>query len=408
MRHLKDKQIVLGVTGGIAAYKVVQLARNLALAGALVDVVMTAEATKFVTPLTFQALTHRPVYTDLWEMANATDISHVALGERADLIVIAPATAHTLARLAAGFSDDMLTTTVLATRAPILLAPAMNVTMWANQATQANLAILQQRGMLVIPPGEGRMAEPMTGVGRLAEIELIEAEIAATLGRASGPMRGWQVVVTAGGTHEALDPVRFIGNRSSGAMGYALAAAARDAGATVTLISGPASAAVPGAVTLVQVESAREMHAAVHSAVAQADLLIMAAAVADYTPATVAEQKIKKTGAGGDQMVLHLGQTVDILASLRELTGFIKVGFAAETTDIEAYARAKLQRKNLDLIVANDARTALGAADNAVTVYAADGAAWPLERQPKPAIAEQILDLIISRWPRPKAQLKQQ
>ncbi len=402
MRQLTNKRIVLGVTGGIAAYKVVQLARNLALAGALVDVVMTDEATKFVTPLTFQALTHRPVYTNLWELANATDISHVALGERADLIVVAPATAHTLARLAAGFSDDMLTTTVLASQAPILLAPAMNVNMWANQATQANLATLQQRGMLVVPPGEGRMAEPMTGVGRLAEIALIEAEIAATLGRVSGPLRGWRVVVTAGGTHEALDPVRFIGNRSSGAMGYALAAAARDAGAAVTLISGPASAAVPQAVTLVRVESASEMHAAVHQAVAQTDLLIMAAAVADYMPAAVAEQKIKKTGAGGDQMVLQLGQTVDILASLRDLTSFIKVGFAAETNDIEAYARAKLQRKNLDLIVANDARTALGAADNAVTVYAADGSAWPLERQPKPVIAEQILDLIISRWPRPK------
>lgn len=399
MQQLTNKHIVLGVAGGIAAYKVVQLARNLALAGALVDVVMTDEATKFVAPLTFQALTHRPVYTDMWTMANGSDISHVALGDRADLIVIAPATAHTLARLAAGFSDDMLTTTVLASRAPILLAPAMNVAMWANQATRDNVATLQRRGLHIIAPGEGRMAEPMTGIGRMAEIEQIEAEIRATLGRASGALRGWRVVVTAGGTHERLDPVRFIGNHSSGTMGYALAAASRDAGAQVTLITGPASVPVPGAVTVIRVESAQEMHDAVHAALAGCDLLLMAAAVADYTPVAVADNKIKKTAVNGAQLTLTLTHTPDILGSLVEQNGFIKVGFAAETTDIERYALDKLARKKLDLIVANDARTALGATDNAVTVYAADGTAWPIERQAKTQVAQHILEIVAARWP---------
>ena len=392
---LNNKHILLGVSGGIAAYKVVQLARNLALAGALVDVVMTAEATKFITPLTFQALTHRRVWTDMWAMADDSDISHVALGDRADLIVIAPATAHTLARLAAGWSDDLLATSVLASRAPIVLCPAMNVQMWANAATQDNLATLRRRGMHVIPPGEGRMAEPMSGVGRLAEIEQIEAEIRARLGKVDGALRGKRVVITAGGTHEPLDPVRFIGNRSSGAMGYALAAAARDAGADVTLISGPATVAEPRAVTLVRVESAQDMHDAVHAAVnAGCDILIMAAAVADYTPESVADNKIKKTASDGNTLTLHLRQTTDILGSLAQHNGFIKVGFAAETTDIEHYALDKLARKNLDLIVANDARTALGAADNAVTVYAADGRTWQIERQPKPAVAQHILAII--------------
>lgn len=391
---LNGKRIVLGVSGGIAAYKVVQLARNLALAGALVDVVMTAEATRFVTPLTFQALTHRPVWTDMWTMDEGADISHVSIGDRADLIVIAPATANTIARLAVGLSDDMLTTTVLASRAPILLCPAMNVNMWANAATQENIATLRRRGVAIVPPGTGRMAEPMSGVGRLADIELIEAEIAALLGRLAGPLRGWRVVITAGGTHEALDPVRFIGNRSSGAMGYALAAAARDAGAEVTLISGPATVAPPRAVELVRVESAQEMHDAVHAAVAAGcTALIMAAAVADYRPASAAGDKIKKT-AGDSTLSLTLGQTTDILASLAGQTGFLKVGFAAETQDIERYARDKLARKKLDLIVANDARTALGAADNAVTVYAADGRSWAIERQPKPEVARQLIDLV--------------
>ncbi|HEY1015426.1 MAG TPA: bifunctional phosphopantothenoylcysteine decarboxylase/phosphopantothenate--cysteine ligase CoaBC, partial [Herpetosiphonaceae bacterium] len=259
MDSVANKRIVLGVSGGIAAYKVVQLARNLTLAGALVDVIMTEEATKFVTPLTFQALTRRPVHTDMWGLLAETEISHVTLGDRADLIIVAPATANTIARIAAGLSDDMLTTTILASRAPVLIAPAMNVNMWANQATVENVATLRRRGLHVLEPGAGRMAEQMSGVGRLPAVPELEAAVSALLGKISGPLRGWRVVVTAGGTHEALDPVRFIGNHSSGTMGYALAAAARDLGADVALISGPATAQPPLGVALERVESAAEM-----------------------------------------------------------------------------------------------------------------------------------------------------
>ena len=395
MNIFKDRYIVLGVSGGIAAYKVVQLARDLALKGALVDVVMTAEATRFITPLTFQALTHRPVYTEMWELSEGTDISHVTLGHRADLIVIAPATAHTIARLAAGFSDDMLTTTVLASQAPIVVAPAMNVHMWANPATQANVATLQQRGMRIIEPAAGRMAEPMEGVGRLAELQTIEAVLAHTLGQHHGPLRKRRVVVTAGGTHEPIDPVRFIGNHSSGTMGYALAEEARDLGANVVLISGPATAPPPAGVTIQQVQTAEAMHAAVHDAVEKCDLLIMAAAVADYRPVQAADQKIKKTEGSAEQRTIELTQTRDILGSLREHDHYCKVGFAAETHDLDRYARDKLARKNLDYIVANDAYTALGANDNAVQVYARDGQTWQLARQPKREIARQLFDIFL-------------
>ncbi|XSG75327.1 bifunctional phosphopantothenoylcysteine decarboxylase/phosphopantothenate--cysteine ligase CoaBC [Herpetosiphon llansteffanensis] len=391
---LVDRRIVLGVTGGIAAYKVVQLARNLSLAGALVDVVMTEEATKFVTPLTFGALTHRPVYTDMWQLSEGTDIGHVTIGDRADLIIIAPATANTIARLAMGMSDDMLTTTVLASRAPILLAPAMNVNMWANAATQANVATLQSRGFQIIPPTAGRMAEPMVGVGRLAEIDQIEAEIRLALGKKFGALAGKRLVISAGGTHEAIDPVRFIGNRSSGAMGFALAAAARDAGADVRLIIGAASATPPLGTQQIYAESAAAMQAAIEHEIDQGcDMLIMAAAVADYRPVSVADNKIKKTEQGDQSLNLQLTHTTDILASLKARTGFVKIGFAAETHDLEHYAQAKLTRKGLDAIVANDARTALGASDNAVTVFSSDGQRWDFARQAKTELAQQLIAL---------------
>ncbi|WP_110515617.1 bifunctional phosphopantothenoylcysteine decarboxylase/phosphopantothenate--cysteine ligase CoaBC [Herpetosiphon llansteffanensis] len=391
---LVDRRIVLGVTGGIAAYKVVQLARNLSLAGALVDVVMTEEATKFVTPLTFGALTHRPVYTDMWQLSEGTDIGHVTIGDRADLIIIAPATANTIARLAMGMSDDMLTTTVLASRAPILLAPAMNVNMWANPATQANVATLQSRGFQIIPPTAGRMAEPMVGVGRLAEIDQIEAEIRLALGKKFGALAGKRLVISAGGTHEAIDPVRFIGNRSSGAMGFALAAAARDAGADVRLIIGAASATPPLGTQQIYAESAAAMQAAIEHEIDQGcDMLIMAAAVADYRPVSVADNKIKKTEQGDQSLNLQLTHTTDILASLKARTGFVKIGFAAETHDLEHYAQAKLTRKGLDAIVANDARTALGASDNAVTVFSSDGQRWDFARQAKTELAQQLIAL---------------
>ncbi len=398
---LVDRRIVLGVTGGIAAYKVVQLARNLSLAGALVDVVMTEEASKFVTPLTFGALTHRPVYTDMWQLSEQTDIGHVTIGDRADLIIIAPATANTIARLAMGMSDDMLTTTVLASRAPILLAPAMNVNMWANAATQANVAILQNRGVQIIAPTAGRMAEPMVGVGRLAEIDQIEAEIRLALGKRFGRLAGKRLIISAGGTHEAIDPVRFIGNRSSGAMGFALAAAARDAGADVRLIIGAASATSPLGTQQIYAESAAAMQAAIEHEIDQGcDMLIMAAAVADYRPVSVADNKIKKTEQGDQALNLQLTHTTDILASLKQRTGFVKIGFAAETHDLEKYAQAKLSRKGLDAIVANDARTALGASDNAVTVFSSNGQRWDFARQAKTELAQQLIELFSSFFER--------
>src|SRR5215212_2714773 len=239
MSVLSEKKIVLGVSGSIAAYKVAELARNLTLDGAIVDVIMTQAAQRFVGPATFQALTGRPVLADMWALPEDGVIGHVALGQRADLVVLAPATANTLARLAAGLSDDLLTTTVLATKAPVLCAPAMNTAMYQNAATQANLVTLRQRGVVVLEPEVGRLAEPMVGRGRLPTAATIEGELRALLGRTSGPLRGRRVVVSAGGTHEPIDPVRFVGNRASGRMGFALAGAARDRGAQVVLIAGP-------------------------------------------------------------------------------------------------------------------------------------------------------------------------
>lgn len=399
MSVLQQKRIVLGVTGGIAAYKVVQLARDLTLAGALVDVIMTEEARQFVGPLTFQALTRRPVHTELFSLLAETEISHVTLGVEADIVVIAPATAHTIARIAAGLSDDLLTTTVLATRAPVLIVPAMNVNMWANQATVENIATLRRRGMVIIEPDVGRMAENMSGPGRLPEVTAIEDAIRAILGQRHGALRGRHVVVTAGGTHEPLDPVRFIGNRSSGRMGFALAAAARDLGAEVTLIAGPTALPTPGAVSLMQVETAQEMSEAVLRACERCDLLLMAAAVADYRPVEVATEKIKKTLAGGEELVVRLVRNPDILGQLADREDFIKVGFAAETSDLLNYAYDKLRRKKLHLIVANEARSSIGSAESAVIIVGPDGAPRELPRLPKEQIAEAILVEVIRRWP---------
>lgn len=396
MSILAGKQIVLGVTGSIAAYKAAELARLLTLAGAAVDVVLTESAGRFVGPATFQALTGRPVLTDLWALPEDGIVGHVSLGQHADAVVIAPATANTLARLAAGLADDLLMTTVLATRAPILCAPAMNPRMYEHPATQENIARLRQHGVHVLEPAYGRMAEPVVGRGRLPEPEEIEAELRALLGRQSGPLRGRRVVVTAGGTHEPIDPVRFIGNRSSGRMGYALAAAARDAGAQVTLISAPTALPPPHAVAVVSVETALEMQAAVEQALDGADLLIMAAAVADFRPAERAGQKIKK---GADETLdLRLVRNPDILAGLAGRRDLIKIGFAAETQHLLDNARAKLEEKGLDLIVANDAVTSIGSAQSQVTLLDAAGAT-PLPLQPKEQTAAAILAEVLRRWP---------
>jgi phosphopantothenoylcysteine decarboxylase / phosphopantothenate---cysteine ligase len=403
MGVLAGKRVVLGVTGSIAAYKVAELARDCTLAAAVVDVVMTEAATRFVGAATFQALTGRPVLTDMWALPENGVVGHVALGQRADAVVIAPASANTIARLAAGMSDDLLSTVVLATRAPVLIAPAMNTLMYENAATQENIATLRRRGMAVLEPEVGRLAEPMVGRGRLPEPGTIFGELCALLARAHGPLRGRRVVVTAGGTHEPIDPVRFVGNRSSGRMGYALAAEARDRGARVTLISGPSTLPPPVAVDLVRVETALELRAAVHAAIdgsggesgRGADLLIMNAAVADFRPAARASEKIKK--GDDEELSVRMVRNPDILAGLAGRRDFVKVGFAAETRDLVEYARSKLDRKGLDLIIANEAVASIGSADIQVTLLDANGAE-ALPRQPKEQAAAAILDAVIGRF----------
>lgn len=389
------KHIVLGVCGSIAAYKVAELARNLTSAGAIVDVVLTEAAQRFVGAATFQALTGRPVLDDLWALPEDGVVGHVSLGAHADLVIIAPASANTLARLAAGLSDDLLTTTVLATRAPVLCAPAMNPQMYVNAATQANIATLRARGLFILEPDEGRMAEPMFGKGRLPTVERIESEARALLGRQTGALRGRRVVVTAAGTHEPIDPVRFIGNRSSGRMGYALAVEARDLGADVTLISGPSALASPSAVQFVPVETALEMRDAVQAACEQADLLIMAAAVADFRPAEQAVQKIKKSGDEG--LTLHLARNPDILGELADRRDLFKVGFAAETENLLANAGDKLVRKGLDLLVANDAVASIGSVESQITLLDREGGVETLPLQSKDQNAAAILAAALRR-----------
>lgn len=391
MSTTRKKQIILGVCGSIAAYKAADLARKLTLGGIQVDVIMTAAARQFVGEATFQALTGRPVLSDMWALPEDGVVGHVTLGQQADLVVIAPATANTIARLAAGFSDDLLTTTVLATPAPVLVAPAMNVQMYANAATQDNIALLRRRGVVVMEPGYGRMAEPMVGRGRLPEVAEIAGQIYAMLGQRDGSLRGNTVVVTAGANYEPIDPVRFIGNRSSGRQGYAIAAEARDRGAKVILISGPATIDPPHGVELVRVETAREMEQAVHAAIPGADLLVMCAAVADFRASEVAKHKIKK--GAGDQLVLHLAKNPDILAGIADQKHLVKVGFAAETRDIQAYAREKLVRKGLDMIVANEAVASIGSAESAATIITSDHSE-PLPQQPKEQTAAAILDAV--------------
>jgi phosphopantothenoylcysteine decarboxylase/phosphopantothenate--cysteine ligase len=390
---LKDKSVILGVAGGIAAYKAAALCSQLVKAGALVDVILTDAAAEFVAPLTFQALTHRPVVTEMFSLLAETEIGHVSLAKRAHLLVIAPVTANTIAKLAAGMADNMLTTTALATEAPLLLAPAMESRMWANPLTQANLDRLHQmRDVAVVGPAEGRLASGASGIGRMAEPEEILDAACWVLGR-GGPLNGCRVVVTAGGTREPLDPIRFIGNRSSGKMGYSLARAARDRGAEVTLIS-TAEVPAPHGAKLITVETAAEVHEAVLQALPETDVLLMAAAVADYRPTRVAHHKIKKDEGG---LALELERTVDILAQVATLrkADQVVVGFAAETEDLIENAREKLAIKRLDLIVANDARLAMGASASQVTLVGADGSVESLPLMSKDEVAGSVLDWII-------------
>lgn len=398
VRVLSGKHIVLGVTGSIAAYKAVEVASRLVQAGAHVDVAMTEGATKLVAPLTFQAITHRPVVTDPFDPRGELGIDHVALARRADLLVVAPATAHTLARMAQGLADDAVTTTYLAVRTPVIVAPAMESHMWHHPATQRNLETLRGWGVTVIEPGAGYLASGAEGVGRLAEPATIVDTIRWVLGR-TGDLAGRQVVVTAGPTREPIDPVRYLSNHSSGWMGYALARAARDRGAQVTLISGPTGLPVPAGVTFQRVVTAREMHDAVVEAAEDADMLIMAAAVADYRPAAVEEQKIKKAEG---KVSLKLARNPDILSEVRSRFArrdppLVTVGFAAETENLIENARIKLENKGLDLIVANPVPATFGAEGAEVTLIDREGRvnSWP--PLPKTEIAERIVDQLVER-----------
>lgn len=398
---LHNKRLILGVTGSIAVYKAVDLASKLTQAGALVDVIMTEAARRFVAPITFEAVTGRPVYTSMWATdagALPTHIAHVGLGEGADLLIIAPITAHTIARLAGGLADDLLAVTALAARCPVLIAPAMDGGMYAHPATQANLATLRTRGVTVIEPEEGRFASGLIGKGRLPETPTLIGHIRRALGR-GGALAGRRVVVTAGGTREPLDPVRVLTNRSSGKQGYALAQAALDAGADVTLISTVSEPPVPVGATFVPVETAAQMRDAVLQRVIGADALLMAAAVADYRPAEVAPHKLKKSGEAAETRTLTLVRAPDILSEVSEQrprTGWPRavVGFAAESEDLLRNAQDKLQRKGLDLIVANDitAPDAGFAVDtNRVTLLDADGGVEPLELTSKARVAEHVI-----------------
>ncbi|MBI3964612.1 MAG: bifunctional phosphopantothenoylcysteine decarboxylase/phosphopantothenate--cysteine ligase CoaBC [Chloroflexi bacterium] len=392
---VRGKRIVLGVSGGIAAYKVADLASKLVQAGAQVTVTMTRSAQEFVRPLTFQSITHRPVYDDVFDAARSTSVAHVFLATENDLLVVAPATANVLAKLANGLADDVLTCVALATPAPILVAPAMEDGMWSNAATQRNVALLRERGVRVVGPAHGRLASGRVGQGRLVEVEELLSEIRQIFAE-RGDLAGRRVVVSAGGTHEPIDPVRFVGNRSSGRMGYALAESARDRGAKVTLVSGPSSLSAPRGVELVRVETAFEMLEAVQRSVVGADVLIMSAAVADYRPRVTAAQKLKRTT---ESMEILLERNPDILGAVaKEAKGrTVLVGFAAETQDLLANARSKLTSKGIDLIVANDVMgegSGFGSETNKVTIVGLESEV-DVPLLPKYEVAHQVLDEVV-------------
>ena len=389
---LNGKQIALGVTGSIAAYKVVELARLCVTAGATVDVLMTEGATRFVTPLTFATLTQRRVWTTPYEPWSESEEGHISVGRRADLFVVAPATADMLAKLAHGLADDMICLSALATSAPLVLAPAMNHFMWLHPAMQENVATLRARGAHIIGPDEGPLASGFVGMGRLVAMEGLFAAIVRLLGQRQD-LAGRRIVVTAGGTQEPLDPVRYLGNRSSGRMGYAIAAAAGARGAVVTLVSGPTALAPPAGATFVPVETAAEMETATRAAVRGADALVMSAAVADFGPARMAAHKIKKMPDGAVPEIV-LERTPDILAGLRDLP-IVKIGFAAETDDLLQNARQKLAAKGLAMIVANDAVATIGARDSAATFLYADGRVEEQPEMAKEALAERIIDRVV-------------
>lgn len=391
---LLGKNIVLGVTGGIAAYKAVEIVSRLKKAGASVHVIMTEGATKFVTPLTFRELSANPVAVKMWEEPKTWNVEHIALATLADLFLIAPATANIIGKIANGIADDMLSTTVMATKAPVILAPAMNTNMYLNPITQQNITKLASLGYHFIEPGTGMLACGIEGPGRLAEPSTI-VEYVESLTKQSCSLAGKKVLITAGGTREPLDPVRYIGNRSSGKMGYALAAAAAERGAAVLLVSGPTNLPAPQGVAVVNVESAQEMRNAVLAEYPDADIVIKAAAVADYRSVAQAEHKIKKND---ETLTILLEKNPDILAELGRLkTKQILIGFAAETEQLVAYATEKLNRKNADMIVANNVMlpdAGFNTDTNIVKLLYRDGRIEDLPKMEKTKLAGIILDKI--------------
>jgi phosphopantothenoylcysteine decarboxylase/phosphopantothenate--cysteine ligase len=397
---LNNKTIILGTTGSIAAYKAAEIASQLTQAGAKVNVIMTEEAIQLISPVTFRAITGRPVVTEMFDLASEFSIEHVFLAKSADIIVIAPATANIIAKLAAGIADDMLCCTVLATKAPVIIAPAMETNMYNNPVTQDNLSKLKARDFVIIAPATGWLASGKEGPGRLADINDIIGSIRQVLGR-GGDLAGKHIMVTAGGTQEPIDPVRYISNRSSGKMGYALAEAARDRGAKVTLVTAPTSLPEPVGVDVVKVNTAQEMHQAVENATSQADALIMAAAVADYRPLKAVKDKIKKGNAG---LTLELECIPDILGSVKG--NLIKVGFAAESSNLVENAKQKLKQKGLDFIVANDitaSNSGFGADTNRVTIIDREGKVDSLPLMPKREVANKVLDRVMGLLSKPKS-----
>lgn len=390
---LKNKQIILGVTGGIAAYKAVELLRLLTKAGADVHAIMTRSAQEFVTPLTFQTLSANPVHTELFNLIAEREIGHIALADRADLCIIAPATANIIGKIASGIADDMLTTTVMATKAPVLIAPAMNVNMYTNPIYKDNEDRLRRYGYLFVPPVTGALACGWEGDGKLAAPEAIFEAAVTALSRHD--FQGQTIMITAGPTREELDPVRFISNHSSGKMGYALARAAQRRGARVILISGPVNLSPPCGVELIAVESAADMHTAVMERAAECTVVIKAAAVADYRPTERSAAKIKKKNA---ELSLQLVKTTDILAELgTSKNGPFLVGFAAETDKLSEFAARKLREKNVDMIVANDVSQAdagFNVDTNRVRMFFRDGRELACALMSKDALADVILDQI--------------
>jgi len=392
-------RVLLGVTGGIAAYKSPELVRRLVERGCEVQVVMTRGAREFVGPLTFQAVSGRRVRDDLWDAAAEAAMGHIELARWADIVVVAPATAHFMGTLAAGFGGDLLAAVCLATTAPIVLVPAMNQAMWANAAVQANRAVLEARGVRLLGPAAGDQACGETGLGRMLEPSDIAAELLDQPGRLRfRSLAGLKVVITAGPTREPIDPVRYITNRSSGKMGFAVATAAREAGADVVLVSGPVALPTPASVRRVDVETAEEMYALVHDEIAGADIFIGCAAVADYRPRSAADQKIKRSAAEID---LALVRSPDTLASIAALPRPpFTVGFAAETNDVAKHARDKLERKRIDMIAANQVGPDCGfdRETNTLTVFWPGGGELALGEGSKPLLARRLVELIAERY----------